>query len=146
MGNEEQNSDLAQANFSNKNGNNTVLYNADFTKTNLWQSDLSNSDLRRVKFIQTESLDGAKFENAKLDQAILVKIDLSKALGLQVEQLKEAYLCNIKLPDDLLSSDSIDTNKNCEELATILVNAAYFQNRKDANRYIQDESLVPQTK
>jgi uncharacterized protein YjbI with pentapeptide repeats len=99
------------------------LMRAQLQQTNLRQADFLNADLTLA------NLTNADMKDANLKGAILNQADLSHVKNLTVEQVKQAYLCKTKLPKEIIEENktkgteldkTVDTNKNCQNLHTVL--------------------------
>ncbi|MBD2158561.1 pentapeptide repeat-containing protein [Leptolyngbya sp. FACHB-16] len=118
--------DLGKANLSGAILNYALLNSANFLGTNLSHADLSNGVLNSAKLIASNlkgsNLSGAylvdtDFSNAVLNGANLkgayfIRSNLQSAQGITQEQLAQAKLCQVALPDGI----DLDPNRDCEEL------------------------------
>jgi len=100
------NADLFDANLGNAN-----LSNADLSNANLFNANLFNANLFNANLFNAE-LSRANLDNANLDNANLDNADFSEARNLSDSQVKNAMLCETKLP----TNSKLNPDRDCEEL------------------------------
>ena len=113
-----KNADLHASDFSGSNLQNTILEYAKaneavFDFANLEAADLSNAELLETSF-RKANLEKSDFSSANLQDSIftgtnLWKADLSSAENLTNESLRQAIVCNTKLPNYL----DVNSYRNC---------------------------------
>lgn len=96
---------LASANFQKSN-----LTNASFRNASLIYADFQQAILFRTDFTE------ANLEDADFQQSYFYETNLEEVNGLQESQLKNAYLCKVRLPKNF----TFDPNRDCEELKSSL--------------------------
>ncbi len=126
--------DLSQANFEGARIDGANLKRARFFRTNLVSVDLVSSDMEEAILIQA-NLTKADLNNIRLEQAIILDTILTNANNLQVSQLDQAYICGVKLPDNI----KIDSDRDCGEIELILTEEyAWLENKEQAREFIED--------
>ncbi|GBE93195.1 pentapeptide repeat-containing protein [Nostoc cycadae] len=115
-----QDAELNRANFDNSNligvnFTNASLVGANFKKAILWSANLQNANLESANFEEAD-LESANFKNTKLKNAIFKNVNLNNVIGLDEQQIREALLCGIKLPQNLAAISNKIENRDCERL------------------------------
>lgn len=119
-------SDCGTANFSKTNFLGASFVDAELSEVNLAEANMMNANLKNAFVIETDlgntNLKGANFENAKvfytdfsgarLRAARFVDVDISQAKGITENQLSQAMICRVKLPDGI----NLDPNRDCAKL------------------------------
>ncbi|MBE9209789.1 pentapeptide repeat-containing protein [Nostoc sp. LEGE 06077] len=104
------NSNLVGANFTN-----ASLVGANLQKAILWNADLQDANLESAN-LEGSDLESANFKNTKLKNAILKNVNLNNVIGLDEQQIREALICGIKLPQNLAEISKKIENRDCKIL------------------------------